>query len=175
MAEASIWKRIADFFISPPSVDPVEMKEVIGEDDSVVLSVPTVNSTYKPRAWIDRNTFFRSLLILTEKRLLILKSGSAANVLRDIELDTITHHRFGSAKKKGLSLEIKTVEAEDVIRFHRQYEKEFEKLAEKFPEVLGKKLESSAAGGETVFCMYCGMKIPAQSVFCSFCGKRIRI
>lgn len=175
MAETSIWRKVADFLVSPPSVNPGEMKELIGEDDSVVLSVPTVSSSYKPRAWIDRNTFFRSLLILTEKRLLILKSGSKANVLRDIELDSITRHRFGSAKKKGLSLEIKTVEAEDVIRFHRQYEKEFGELAEKFPKVLGKRLESSVAGGETVFCMHCGTKIPALSVFCSSCGKRIRV
>ncbi len=175
MSETGIWKRLSDFFLAPPRIDSDELKELLGEDDPVLLTVPALSCTYKPRAWVDRNTFFRSILMLTKKRVLILKNSSKANVLRDIELDTITHHKFGSTKSKGLKLEIKTVDAEDVIMFHQQYRKEFEELSGKFEEVMAQSLEPSAGGGETFFCMHCGVKIPATSVFCSSCGKKVRV
>ena len=175
MSERSIWKKLSDFFLAPPRIDPDELKELLGENDSALLTVPTLSCTYKPRAWIDRNTFFRSILMLTKKRVLILKNSSKINVLRDIELDTITHHKFGSAKSKGLKLEIKTVDAEDSIMFHQQYRKEFEELSGKFEEVMEQALELSAGGRETLFCMHCGVKIPATSVFCSSCGKKVRV
>ena len=175
MAETGIRKRLFDFFVSPPAVDSGDLEDLLGEDDSVLLEIPTLSSTYKPRTWIDRNTFFRSVFMLTRKRVLILKSGSRLNVLRDIELDAVVRHKFGSPKGKGLRLEIKTVDAEDVIVFHRQYEKQFEELVEKFPEALSLSLESQSGSGETLFCMHCGAKIPPQSVFCSSCGKKVKV
>ena len=175
MSERGIWKKLSDFFLAPSRIDPEDLKELIGEDGPVLLTVPTLSSTYKPRAWIDRNTFFRGILMLTKKRVLILKNSSKANVLRDIELDTITHHKFGSTRTKGLKLEIKTVDSEDVIRFHPQYRKEFEELSGKFEEVMAQTLELSAPGGETFFCMHCGVKIPVTSAFCSSCGKKVRV
>lgn len=174
MSERSIWKKLSDFFLAPPRIDPNELKELLGEDDSVLLTVPALSCTYKPRAWIDRNTFFRSILMLTKKRVLILKNSSKVNVLRDVELDTITHHKFGSTKSKGLKLEIKTADAEDSIMFHQQYRKEFEELSGKFAEAMAQALELSAGGGETLFCMHCGVKIPAASIYCSSCGKKVR-
>ena len=175
MSETGIFKKLSDFFIAPTKIDPDELKELLGEDDPALLTVPTLSCTYKPRAWIDRNTFFRSILMLTKKRVLILKNSSRVNVLRDIELDTIAHHKFGSTRSKGLKLEIKTVDAEDVIMFHQQYRKEFEELSGKFEEAMAQALELSAGGGETFFCMHCGAKIPAASVFCSSCGKKVRV
>ena len=175
MSERGVLKKLSDFFLAPTKIDSDELKELLGEDDSVLLTVPTLSSTYKPRAWIDRNTFFRSILMLTKKRILILKDSSKVNVLRDIELNTITHHKFGSTRSKGLKLEIKTVDAEDSIMFHQQYRKEFEELSGKFEETMAQALELSAGGGETLFCMHCGVKIPAASVFCSSCGKKVRV
>lgn len=175
MSDTGILKKLSDFFLAPPKIDPDELKELLGEDDPVLLTVPALSCTYKPRAWVDRNTFFRSMLMLTKKRVLILKNSSKVNVLRDIELNSITHHKFGSTKSKGLKLEIKTVDAEDVIMFHQQYRKEFEELSGKFEEAMAHALELSAGGGETLFCMHCGVKIPATSVFCSSCGKKVRV
>lgn len=175
MSDRGIFKKLSDFFIAPTKIDPDELKELLGEDDPALLTVPTLSCTYKPRAWVDRNTFFRSILMLTKKRVLILKNSSRVNVLRDIELDTIAHHKFGSTRSKGLKLEIKTVDAEDVIMFHQQYRKEFEELSGKFEEAMAQALELSAGGGETFFCMHCGAKIPAASVFCSSCGKKVRV
>ena len=175
MSDTGILKKLSDFFLAPPKIDPDELKELLGEDDPVLLTVPALSCTYKPRAWVDRNTFFRSMLMLTKKRVLILKNSSKVNVLRDIELNSITHHKFGSTKSKGLKLEIKTVDAEDVIMFHQQYRKEFEELSGKFEEAMEHALELSAGGGETLFCMHCGVKIPAASVFCSSCGKKVRV
>ena len=166
MSETGIWKRLSDFFLAPPRIDSDELKELLGEDDPVLLTVPALSCTYKPRAWVDRNTFFRSILMLTKKRVLILKNSSKVNVLRDIELDT---------KSKGLKLEIKTVDAEDVIMFHQQYRKEFEELSGKFEEAMSQAIELSAGDGETFFCMHCGARIPAASVFCSSCGKKVRV
>lgn len=175
MSDRGILKKLSDFLIAPTKIDPDELKELLGEDDPALLTVPTLSCTYKPRAWIDRNTFFRSILMLTKKRVLILKNSSRVNVLRDIELDTIAHHKFGSTRSKGLKLEIKTADAEDVIMFHQQYRKEFEELSGKFEEAMAQALELSAGGGETFFCMHCGAKIPAASVFCSSCGKKVRV
>lgn len=172
MAERGILKKLSDFFLAPPRIDSDELREMLGEDDSVLLTVQTLSCTYKPRTWIDRNAFFRSILVLTKKRVLILKNSSRVNVLRDIELDTITHHKFGS---KGLKLEIKTVEAEDIIMFHQQYRKEFEELSEKFEEVMTEAISLSTGTGETFFCMHCGARIPAESVFCSSCGKKVKV
>ena len=119
--------------------------------------------------------FFQKHTDAYEKKVLILKNSSKANVLRDIELDTITHHKFGSTRSKGLKLEIKTVDAEDSIMFHQQYRKEFEELSGKFEEVMAQAIELSAETGETFFCMHCGARIPAASVFCSSCGKKVRV
>ena len=175
MAETGIWKRLFDFFVSPPGVESRDLEELLGKDDSVLLEIPTLSSTYKPRSWIDRNTFFRSVFMLTEKRVLILKSGSRANVLRDIELDAVVRHSFGSAKGKGMRLEIKTVDAEDIIVFHRQYENKFGELAEKFPEALSRSLESRPESGEARFCMHCGARFSPQGAFCSSCGKKVKV
>ena len=175
MSDRGILKKLSDFFIAPTRVNPDELKELLGEDDPVLLTVPTLSCTYKPRAWIDRNTFFRSILMLTKKRVLILKNSSRANVLRDIELDTITNHKFGSTRGKGLKLEIKTVDAEDSIMFHQQYRKEFEELSGKFEEVMAAAIQLSSGAGEAFFCMHCGARIPAASVFCSSCGKKVRV
>ena len=84
-------------------------------------------------------------------------------------------HRFGSAKGKGLRLEIKTVDAEDIIVFHRQYENRFEELSEKFPEALSRSLESRSESGEALFCMHCGARFSPQGVFCSSCGKKVKV
>ena len=175
MAERGIFKKLSDFFLAPPKIDSDELRELLGEDDSVLLTVQTLSCTYKPRAWVDRNTFFRSILMLTKKRVLLLKNSSKVNVLRDIEFDTITHHKFGSTRSKGLKLEIKTVDAEDSIMFHQQYRNEFEELSEKFEEVMSQAIELSTGTGETFFCMHCGAKIPAASVFCSSCGKKVKV
>lgn len=175
MAERGIFKKLSDFFLAPPKIDSDELRELLGEDDSVLLTVQTLSCTYKPRAWVDRNTFFRSILMLTKKRVLLLKNSSKVNVLRDIEFDTITHHKFGSTRSKGLKLEIKTVDAEDSIMFHQQYRNEFEELSEKFEEVMAQAIELSKGTGETFFCMHCGAKIPAASVFCSSCGKKVKV
>ena len=175
MAETGIFKKLSDFFLAPPKIDSDELRELLGEDDSVLLTVQTLSCTYKPRAWVDRNTFFRSILMLTKKRILLLKNSSKVNVLRDIEFDTITHHKFGSTRSKGLKLEIKTVDAEDSIMFHQQYRNEFEELSEKFEEVMSQAIELSTETGETFFCMHCGAKIPAASVFCSSCGKKVKV
>lgn len=175
MAETGIFKKLSDFFLAPPKIDSDELRELLGEDDSVLLTVQTLSCTYKPRAWVDRNTFFRSILMLTKKRVLLLKNSSKVNVLRDIEFDTITHHKFGSTRSKGLKLEIKTVDAEDSIMFHQQYRNEFEELSEKFEEVMAQAIELSTETGETFFCMHCGAKIPAASVFCSSCGKKVKV
>jgi hypothetical protein len=59
MSERGIWKKLSDFFLAPSRIDPEDLKELIGEDGPVLLTVPTLSSTYKPRAWIDRNTFFQ--------------------------------------------------------------------------------------------------------------------
>ena len=175
MAETGIFKKLSDFFLAPPKIDSDELEELLGEDDSVLLTVQTLSCTYKPRAWVDRNTFFRSILMLTKKRILLLKNSSKVNVLRDIEFDTITHHKFGSTRSKGLKLEIKTVDAEDSIMFHQQYRNEFEELSGKFEEVMAQAIELSTEAGETFFCMHCGAKIPAASVFCSSCGKKVKV
>ena len=175
MAETGIFKKLSDFFLAPPKIDSDELRELLGEDDSVLLTVQTLSCTYKPRAWVDRNTFFRSILMLTKKRVLLLKNSSKVNVLRDIEFDTITHHKFGSTRSKGLKLEIKTVDAEDSIMFHQQYRNEFEELSEKFEEVMAQAIDLSTETGETFFCMHCGAKIPAASVFCSSCGKKVKV
>ncbi len=175
MSETGILKKLSDFFLAPPQIDSDELKELLGEDDSALLTVQALSCTYKPRAWIDRNTFFRSILMLTKKRVLILKNSSKANVLRDIGLDTITHHKFGSTRSKGLKLEIKTVDAEDVIMFHQQYRKEFEELSGKFEEAMAEAIKLSAVAGETFFCMHCGARIPTESVFCSSCGKKVTV
>ncbi len=175
MSETGILKKLSDFFLAPTKVDSGELRELLGEDDPVLLTVPTLSCTYKPRAWVDRNTFFRSILMLTRKRVLILKNSSRVNVLRDIELDTIAHHKFGSTRSKGLKLEIKTVDAEDTIMFHQQYRKEFEELSGKFEEAMAQAIELSSGTGETFFCMHCGARIPAASVFCSSCGKKVRV
>ncbi len=175
MPETGILKKLSDFFLAPTKIDSDELKELLGESDLVLLTVPTLSCIYKPKAWMDRNTFFRSILILTKKRVLILKDSSRVNVLRDIELDTITHHKFGSTKSKGLKLEIKTVDAQDVIMFHQQYRKEFEELSEKFKEAMAKTIELSAGSKETFFCIHCGAKIPAEGIFCSSCGKRVKV
>ncbi len=175
MSETGVLKKLSDFFLAPPKIDSDELRELLGEDDSVLLTVPTQSCTHKPRAWIDRNTFFRSILMLTKKRVLILKNSSKVNVLRDIEFDTITNHKFGSTRSKGLKLEIKTVDAQDSIMFHQQYRKEFEELSEKFEEVMVQAIELSTGAGETFFCMHCGTRIPAASVFCSSCGKKVRV
>ena len=175
MSETGILKKLSDFFLAPTKINPDELKDLLGEDDSVLLTVPTLSCTYKPRTWIDRNTFFRSILMLTKKRILILKNSSKVNVLRDIEFDTITNHKFASTRSKGLKLEIKTVDAEDVIMFHQQYRKEFEELSGKFEEVMSQTIELSSSAGETFFCMHCGARIPAASVFCSSCGKKVKV
>ncbi|MCY3625291.1 MAG: zinc ribbon domain-containing protein [Candidatus Dadabacteria bacterium] len=175
MPERGILKKLSDFFLAPPRIDSDELRELLGEDDSVLITVQTLSCTYKPKTWIDRNAFFRSILVLTKKRILILKNSSRVNVLREIELDTITHHKFGSTRSKGLKLEIKTVDAEDVIMFHQQYRKEFEELSEKFEEVITEAISLSTGTGETFFCMHCGVRIPAASVFCSSCGKKVKL
>ena len=175
MADRGILKKISDLFLGSPKIDSEELRELIGENDSVVFTIQTLSCTYKPRAWIDRNAFFRSMLILTEKRVLILKNSSRVNVLRDIELDAITNHKLSSAKSKGLKLEIKTVDAEDIITFHQQYRKEFEEFSEKFKDAMKRFIELSSESGETLFCMHCGTKIPVASVFCSSCGKKVKV
>ena len=176
MSESGIWKKISDFLFGASRIDSESLGDLLEEDDSVVLAVQTLSCRYKPRAWIDRNAFFRSTLILTQKRVLLLKSGSKTNLLRDIALDTITRHKFSSAKtKEGLRFEIRTIDSEDIITFHRQYTKEYEELRGKFEETLARASELSAAKGETFFCMHCGAKIPTVSVFCSSCGKKVKV
>ncbi len=175
MPETGILKRLSDFFLAHQSIDRQELKELFYENETVVLTVPTLSCTYKPRAWVDRNSFFRATLMLTTRRILIFKSGKKANAVREIELDTITRHSFGSARSKGLKLEIKTVDADDVITVHRQYLKEFEELSEKFEDTIAQSIEFSARQGTAFFCMHCGDRIPSTSVFCSSCGKKVKI
>ncbi|MGH7885764.1 MAG: zinc ribbon domain-containing protein [Thermodesulfobacteriota bacterium] len=156
----------------PPSLKEDILND-IEKDDSLLSAVESLSSTYKPKNWFDRNTFFNTYLILTKKRVIVAKNSSELRIFRDIDLDQIQKYKFSSVKKGHNILEIESFDSIDKIVIDKNLIDEFEYLKNLFEQQF--KRTNIILEKVFIFCMHCGTKIASVSKFCSSCGKKVNI
>ena len=145
----------------------------LSDGEDLLICIESLSSTYRPKNWFDRNTFFSTFLIVTNKRLIIAKSSSELKIFRDIDLDQIRKYKFNRAKRGHNVIEIECFDSSDKIVVHKTLSDEVQELKEIFDKQF-KEIESSLKKNFE-FCMHCGAKIPLASKFCSTCGKKVKV
>ncbi len=142
-------------------------------DDSLLICIESLSSTYMPKNWFDRNTFFNTYFIVTRKRVVIAKSSSELKIFRDIDLDQIQKYKFSKAKRGHNILALDCFDSKDKIVIHKTLTDEVEELKKIFEEQY--KEIGGTSEKDFIFCMHCGVKIPLASKFCSSCGKKVKV
>lgn len=145
----------------------------IGSDDSLLICIESLSSTYRPKNWFDRNTFFNTYLIVTKKRVIVAKNSSELKIFRDIDLDQIRKHKFSRAKRGHNIIELDCFDSKDKIVIHKTLSEEVNELKKIFEHQLNE-IESNLEK-DFIFCIHCGFKIPTASKFCSSCGKKVKV
>lgn len=172
----SLFDRLKNIFRTPTEEDLLrfpekllsDIKGILDEDESLVFSIKALSAKYKAPRLLDSNTFFNPFFILTTRRVIIARNSSRLNIFREIELRNILDHKIeSSGNSPGLTL--KHYNASDIITFHPSSPEQSEQLDGFLSELLEKR---HSAAGKTIFCRYCGEKIPADSNFCPECGSR---
>lgn len=182
MPDNNFIQRIITFFNfdgskKETSYVPESLKEEIlnelEDGETLLKCVQSLSSTYKPKNWLDRNTFFNTFLIFTSKRLIVARNSRELKIFRDIDINQIQKYKFNIAKRGHNIIEIQSFDSRDKIVIHKTLTDEVEELKQLFTQQIDK-IEK---GLETnfIYCKHCGIKIPFDSTFCSSCGKKVKV
>lgn len=182
MSDKSLLQKVVSYFNldgskKETSYIPPKLREDLLNDledgESLLKCVQSLSSTYKPKSWLDRNTFFNTFFILTSRRLIIARNSRELKIFRDINLDQIQKYRIETGKKGHNIIEIQSFDSQDTVVIHRTLTEEVEEVKKLIPRQIEQQEKSH--GNKQVYCMHCGVKISESSRFCSSCGKKVKV
>lgn len=158
----------------PPRVKE-GLTEYIGPDETVLFTLKSRRAIYKSPRWIDNNLYYKTWLIITSKRVLILRNSSSFHPFRDIPLNSI-NRTLHESREKEYKITIETRDCTDITEFESGAVSHCEEFRKVFDRALENRRDSSKhAGSRGVikYCRHCGVELPQPSKFCPECGERL--
>jgi len=179
---SSIIERISNLFSLGQQADPTlitdKLRESIHsnlkEDEDIVHCIRNHRAFYNTRNFNEKNMFFSSRCILTDRRLLIIRNLDHYKLFREIHLPSVLDHRIEKSPD-DLVITLKTSSAEDIIEFakHALYHAhEFSQVLEQTIKQAREKYPVSTSGIPQKQCGSCGKLIDIVAKFCSDCGHK---
>ena len=174
---ASIQTVIKNFFsglFDPSGKDLLKLPERINNelstslsgDEEIVVSMKTDRVIYRAGSSRDSNTFYKTFVIVTGKRIIIVKNSASLKIFRDFQLNEIKSLLYEEVSSKP-TIHVDVVNSKYILSMPPGSFDE----AKTFFDSLNSLVEPG--GSEINFCSKCGNKIQSDSVYCSHCGNKI--
>lgn len=163
--ELSIGKRIAGFFKTKPPADlshefraAVEAKT---GDEKIVHCLRAEKIFYKNVSSFAGETFFRTVAVITDRKLMVLKDSPGYHEIKSFPLSAVS----------GCSLQSDSGKPALLVSFSDGSENRFVfSAAGPETEVFKNALSRASSDGGVFCCGQCGKKAQADDRFCSSCG-----
>ena len=179
---SSVLEKLSNIFSlgqpSDPTVLSGKLKQSIlsnlKDGEKLVFCIINHRAFYNSKNFNEKNMFFSSRCILTDRRLLIIRNLVHFKLFREINLPQIRSHRI-EPSDDDLVITLNTGRAEDVIEFSKHslsWAKEFTKTFEQTLIVAKEKYPVSKDGTAQKKCENCGVLVDHQSKFCPECGYK---
>lgn len=151
------------------------IKEYLSENEEIRCSIKNHRAIHNANSWRNRNTFFNSWCILTDKRLLILRNLNYVKVFREIEIPKIDDYRIEKSVD-NLVINISTSGKKDTIEFSRHLVGHADKFSDKFTDTVKQCKEKYTVDNNGIIksvCPKCSNLVLQQDKFCSNCGSSL--
>ncbi len=185
MSDSSILGKIRSLLFGPrkdphvaslPERLETRFRSYIDPDESVLFILRTFRTIYKAPRWVDSNQFFRSWLVVTTKRLIVLKNTSSLSPFRDLPLTSIARTLYEAGDD-----EFRLIVDSSPDLYVMEFGKEAVSYCAELRSILDGLLkrarrDATEAAGEAVpsYCPRCGKKLEAAANYCHNCGHAVR-
>lgn len=179
----SILDKISNLLSSGQGSDPTAISDKLKdsivshtkEDEQLIQCIKNHRAFHNSKNFNEKNMFFNSRCILTDRRLLIIRNLEYFKLFREINLLEIKSHRI-EPSDDDLVITLKTGRAEDVIEFSKHslsWANEFSRVFEQTLLSAKEKYPVSQNGVPQKKCSGCGKLVDQDSKFCPQCGNKL--
>lgn len=176
-------EKLSNVFSLASSANPTQVSDKLKQSiilnlkdgEEFVHSIKNFRAFHNAKKFQNKDTFFNSWCILTDRRLLIIKNLNHFKLFIEIHLPTITDHRIEKSES-DLVITLISKTAEDVIEFP----KNALSFAEEFSDILLQTLKAAKdrysvnkEGNIEKKCGNCGKFVSQDTRFCSDCGHKL--
>jgi hypothetical protein len=151
------------------------IREYLANNEDIKCSIKNYRAIHNADKWRDRNTFYNSWCILTDKRLLILRNLNYVKVFREIQVPKIDDYSIEKSDD-NIMVKIITSGVEDRIEFSRYLIDHAVKFTDKFTNLVKTSKEKyivDKQGRIKMKCPKCSKAISEEDKFCSNCGSSL--
>lgn len=151
------------------------MAEYINEDEEPLFKLRSFRAVYSAPSWLESNQFFSTWVVVTSKRLMILKNSSVFKLFRDIPLGSIEGLNY-EFEPRQYRITIKSPHKTDILEFTGYaitFCPELRRILGTVcthSEIIGKAQKPSPGIN---YCYFCGFRLPNPANFCPECGKKL--
>lgn len=175
----NIIKRVGFAGQKDPMVLPEKLHsriiEYLSDNEEIRCSIKNHRAVHYANNWQDKNTFFNSWCILTDKRLLILRNLNYVKVFREIHIPKIDDYSIEKSED-NIVINILTSGIKDTIEFSKYLVSHADKFSDKFTDtvkhVKGKYM-ADYQGIIKLECPNCTKLVLDDDKFCSNCGSSL--
>lgn len=178
----SILERISSLLSVGQETDPTLITDKLREsiqsnlkdDEGIVHCIRNQRAFYNSKNFSEKNMFFSSRCILTDRRLLIIRNLDHYKLFREIHLPAVLDHRIEKSND-DLVITLKSSSAEDIIEFAKHaldHAHEFSQVLEQTIKQAREKYPVSTSGKPQKKCGNCGKLTDIEAKFCSDCGHK---
>ena len=151
------------------------LMEYLSDNEEIKCIIKNHRAIHNAEKWTDKNTFFNSWCILTNRRLLILRNLQYVKIFREIDFMKIDDY---SIEKSDDSIVIKIITSgiQDTIEFSRYLVKHADKFSQKFTDTVKHYRQNYIPAGQRIFtleCPKCTSAVMQEDKFCSNCGSSL--
>ena len=136
------------------------------EDEDILISMKTERAIYKAGQSRDSNTYYKTIAVLTSKRLILARQSSRLKIFRDFQLSEVSGLLYEEVNGKP-TIHADLLSSKYILSMPPGSFDEAKEFFDAFNSTIGP--EKS----EDFLCTSCGKKIRKDSVYCSHCGKKI--
>lgn len=149
------------------------IRQYLSENEEIRCSIKNHRAIHNANNWKNKNTFFNSWCILTDKRLLILRNLNYVKVFREIHIPKIDDYRIEKSED-NLVISIITSGIKDSIEFSRHLVSHADKFSDKFTDTVKQCKEKYLIDKQGIIklqCTKCRKLVLQEDKFCSNCGS----
>ena len=164
-----------EFLTSLPKSVETGLPNYLSSDEKLIRVLRTNRAIYHAPRWIESNTFYRSWMIVTSERVIVIKNDKSFSPFRDIPLPSILRALF-EIDHDTPTLTLELSDRSDVLEFGH----ECVEILKELKTTLGTAIENaspasrtSTTGCEIKFCGNCGVELNQPKNFCLNCGEKL--
>ena len=179
---SSIIEKLSNIFSLGTPSDATELSDKLKESilsnlkdgEQLIHSIRNFRAFCDAKSYQDKNTYFNSWCILTDRRLLIIRNLDHFNLFREIALPEVTDHKIEKSEAEVI-ITFTTAKAKDVIEFSKNavsFAVEFSDILVKTLKTAKDKHSITKDGKIEKKCDDCGIFVAQETKFCSDCGHK---